>query len=99
MTFYAVLGGSLLTIATMPQIIKVAQTKSSKDVSLIFVWMLLIGRIAWLIHGYRVHDTALMFWNMVGVCLTSVLLFLVYKFQTPTLEIPSNAASQMLEIR
>lgn len=74
------IGGMLLTLSSIPQIVKLLQTKSSRDISFFFILLMFLGRLCWLCHGHKSGDTALMVWNIIGIFLTLVLLILKIHF-------------------
>lgn len=74
------IGGMILTLSSIPQIVKMIRTKSARDISFLFLLLLFLGRFCWLCHGYTRGDRALQIWNMIGIALTFILLVLKVKY-------------------
>ena len=64
------IAGVLTTLAFLPQVIKVLQTKDTKAISLGMYLMSVIGIFLWMVHGYRIGDMALFIANVVTFCLS-----------------------------
>ncbi|WMW25134.1 SemiSWEET transporter [Methanolobus sediminis] len=73
------IAGTLTTIAFAPQLLKALKTKSTKDVSLLMLICSTSGMALWLVHGYLIHDNALVIANFISVSLAFSLL--VYKMK------------------
>ena len=73
------IAGVLTTLAFVPQVLKVIQTKDTKSLSLGMYSMQVVGIFLWLVHGYLIKDTALIVANTVTCCLA--LIILVYKLK------------------
>lgn len=71
--------GILTTLAFVPQVIKVVKTKDTSSLSLGMYSMQVIGIFLWLIHGFVIHDMALLVANLVTFCLA--LIILIYKLK------------------
>jgi MtN3 and saliva related transmembrane protein len=66
MTSIEILGlaaGTITSITFIPQVIKIWQTKSAKDLSVMMLMLLLIGTSAWLLYGILQRDTAIIYTN------------------------------------
>jgi MtN3 and saliva related transmembrane protein len=74
---FGTLGGAILTVAALPQILKIWRTWRSDDVSLAFVVLIMVGRACWLAHGIATGDAALFYWNIVGVALAAALTVII----------------------
>lgn len=68
------IAGTLTTVAFAPQLIKALQTKSTSDVSLLMLVCSTTGMALWLVHGFIVHDNALVIANSISVTLAFSLL-------------------------
>ena len=55
-TILAILATLCVVSSYIPQIIKGYRTKSLKDVSLIFLWVIIAGTILWISYGFVDHD-------------------------------------------
>lgn len=67
------------TIAFLPQAIKVYQTKSTKDISLLMFLIFTIGVLSWLIYGFIINDYPVILANSVTLILS--LFILIYKIR------------------
>ena len=67
------------TIAFVPQAIKVYQTKSTKDISLLMFLIFTVGVLSWLIYGLIINDYPVILANAVTLILC--LFILVYKIK------------------
>ena len=72
--------GALTTSSSIPQVIKILQSRSAKDVSALFFLLMAAGMTLWLIYGAARSDLALILWNAVSLlfCLTILGLKRVY---------------------
>lgn len=72
--------GALTTSSSIPQAIKILQTKSAKDVSAAFFILMSVGMVMWLVYGFVRSDIALVLWNAVSLmfCLSILGLKRVY---------------------
>lgn len=82
MIWYELIGfvAAFFTIsATLPQIIKIIRTKHTKDISLTFILMIVIGLSLWMTYGILVDSISLMVANFIAILLW--LTILVYKLK------------------
>ncbi|MDB6354616.1 SemiSWEET transporter [Trichococcus sp. K1Tr] len=75
------IAGILTTLAFLPQVIKVLQTKDTKAISLGMYLMSVTGIFLWMLHGYRIGDMALFIANVVTFCLALVILIAKLKYK------------------
>lgn len=75
------LAGILTTLAFIPQVIKVIQTKDTSAISLGMYSMQVIGVFLWLAHGIMIKDMALLIANGITFCLASMILVCKLKYQ------------------
>ena len=77
--------GILASLCTSPsnvfQVLKVYRRKSSSDLSLGTMIMVLTGNSLWLIYGIFLQSIPLIFASCVGLTLISILLYLYFKFR------------------
>lgn len=75
------IAGILTTLAFVPQVMKVMQTKDTKSLSLGMYSMSVIGIFLWLVHGIVTGDMALLVANAVTFFLSLVILAhkIIYK--------------------
>lgn len=75
------IAGVLTTLAFLPQVIKVLQTKDTKAISLGMYLMSVIGIFLWMVHGYRIGDMAFFIANVVTFCLALIILISKLKYK------------------
>lgn len=75
------LGGGLVTISLLPQVIKSFNTKSTKDISVIYTLVLMTGLSLWVIYAALNSIVPLMVFATVELFITTSLfiLKLIYK--------------------
>jgi MtN3 and saliva related transmembrane protein len=59
--------GLLTTGSQIPQAIKVYKTKSTGDLSGIYICILLAGTVVWLCYGLFIGDLPLILWNSISI--------------------------------
>jgi MtN3 and saliva related transmembrane protein len=79
-TMVGLIAGALTTGSSIPQVIKIIQTRSARDVSALFFIMMAIGMSLWLAYGLLRADLAIVLWNAISLifCLTILGLKKVY---------------------
>jgi MtN3 and saliva related transmembrane protein len=79
----AVLGsiaGVLVTVALVPQVVKIFRLKSAVEISLAFTILLLVGILCWIGYGILFQLFPIIFWNAVGAGLVATLLYAKLKY-------------------
>lgn len=74
------IGGILLSIQLLPQIIKSIKTKSTKDISYIFLVTSILGSIIMIIYGFLVNSISIIITLLVSCILKIILLLLKLKY-------------------
>tara|TARA_B110000967_G_scaffold27894_1_gene25843 strand:- start:264 stop:533 length:270 start_codon:yes stop_codon:yes gene_type:complete len=69
----------LTTSSFLPQLIKVWKTKSSKGVSTLMYFVMLLGVILWGVYGYLIESKSVLIANIVAGLLQIVILILIFK--------------------
>ena len=69
------------TVAFLPQAIKVYQTKSTKDISLLMFLIFTVGVLSWLIYGFIINDYPVILANAVTLILSLFILFYKIKYK------------------
>ena len=64
----------LTTAAFLPQLIKTLKTKKADDVSLTTLIMFIIGLLSWIIYGYKISSTPILFANLITLILNLLIL-------------------------
>ena len=76
------IGATFTTLAFVPQMIKIWKNRSSKGVSLLMYFCMLIGIIIWLIYGILIDSIAVVAANILSGILQVVIIFLTLKNRT-----------------
>ena len=80
----AILGlvaGTITSITFVPQVIKIWQTRSAKDLSISMLLLLLLGVSMWLAYGILVKDVAIIYTNSMVLAMGFLMLFFKWKFK------------------
>jgi len=72
--------GALVTCSLIPQLIRVFQLRSAREISMLFTTLLLSGLILWLTYGVFFRLTPVILWNAVGATLVVFLLYAKLKY-------------------
>lgn len=70
----------LTTVSFLPQVLKVWQTRSAKDVSLGMYLLLSVGVALWLIYGISIHSWPMILSNLITLMLAGTVLAMKLKF-------------------
>jgi MtN3 and saliva related transmembrane protein len=73
-------GGALVTCSMVPQIVRVFQLKSAREISMLFTTFLLAGMCFWLGYGVYLRLTQVMLWNTIGIILVVLLIYAKLKY-------------------
>ena len=79
--FLGLIAGTLTTIAFVPQLLKVWNTKSAKDISYIMFIMFIIGIVLWEIYGWGIHSLPVIIFNVITFFLGLSILILKFIFE------------------
>ena len=71
---------ALTTVSFLPQVLKVWQTRSAKDVSLGMYFLLSFGVALWLIYGIFIHSWPVILSNLITLFLAGTVLVMKLKF-------------------
>ncbi|MFC1869873.1 SemiSWEET family sugar transporter [Chloroflexota bacterium] len=72
--------GALVTCSMIPQLIRVFQLKSAREISMLFTTLLLLGIICWLAYGIYLNLLPVILWNAIGAVLAALLLYAKLKY-------------------
>jgi MtN3 and saliva related transmembrane protein len=80
-TLAAVFAPLFTCVQLIPQLYKTYATRSVKDLSLETLFIITIGNLLWLLHGYYIRDTSLVFAGLVAtvVNLSLLRLYMLYR--------------------
>ena len=67
-----ILAGVITTGCSLPQIIKIIKTKSTKDISFLMYFMLVVGLFLWIVYAILQGDLPLLGANIVGLTFTLI---------------------------
>jgi len=84
MTAIQILGlaaGTITSITFLPQVIKIWQTKSAKDLSLAMLALLMLGVSLWLAYGLLVKDAAIIYTNSMVLAMSFIMLYFKLRFK------------------
>ena len=74
--------GAIIIIASwLPQIIKILRTKSSRDISIPFLIILLIGTVMMIPHSFVINDIYFMLLGMAAGTAAFIVLILTIKYR------------------
>lgn len=76
---------SLTMCAFIPQIVKVARTKSARDVSVVTILQLMAGVTLWIMYGVHLNDAVIIVANSVTLGSLMVLLVLYCRYRSKQL--------------
>jgi MtN3 and saliva related transmembrane protein len=68
--------GAMTTGSIVPQVLKIMQSKSTRDVSTLFFVIMAGGMLLWLVYGLLRSDLIIVLWNALSLSLTLVILTL-----------------------
>lgn len=80
-TIAGYLGGTLIIISLLPQLVKIITTKSSKDIALETYLLLIIAQICWIYYGFAKNDIEVIVTNIVSLFLALFIIILGYKYK------------------
>jgi len=73
--------GTITSITFLPQVIKIWQSKSAKDLSLTMLALLMLGVSMWLAYGILVKDAAIIYTNSMVLAMSMVMLYFKLKYK------------------
>ena len=73
-------GGALITIGFIPQVVNLFRLRSAHEISLTFTILFLLGAICWLVYGIVLKLPPVIFWNTISLVLVSLMLYAKLKY-------------------
>jgi len=73
--------GTITSITFLPQVVKIWQTKSAKDLSLVMLLLLMLGVVLWLIYGLVIMNAAIIYTNSMVLAMSLIMLYFKLKFK------------------
>ncbi len=74
--------GFLTTISFLPQVMKIWKSRSASDLSLGMFSVFSVGVMCWLVYGFLLQETPMIFWNAVTLVLALTILVMKIKFDS-----------------
>jgi MtN3 and saliva related transmembrane protein len=74
------IAGTISSITFLPQVIKIWQTKSAKDLSMPMLLLLVLGVSMWLAYGIIIKNTPVIYTNSMVLFMTFIMLFFKFKY-------------------
>ena len=78
--FFGIAGGIVSSVTFLPQVIKIWQTKSAKDLSMPMLLLLVLGVSLWLAYGIIIKNTPVIYTNSMVLFMTFIMLFFKFKY-------------------
>ena len=75
------IGALVICSSVIPQLIKTYTTKSSADLSIIYLCLLMLGMILLQIYSITVKDFVFIFGNTLSMIMTGLLIVMWFKYQ------------------
>lgn len=73
--------GTITSITFLPQVVKIWQTKSAKDLSIMMLLLLMLGVVLWLVYGLVVMSAAIIYTNSMVLGMSLIMLYFKLKFK------------------
>ena len=73
--------GTITSVTFLPQVVKIWQTKSAKDLSLMMLLLLMLGVVLWLIYGLVIMSAAIIYTNSMVLAMSFIMLYFKLKFK------------------
>ena len=80
-TVLGLLAGTLTTISFIPQVLKVIQSKSTRDISLLMFLAFSAGVFSWLLYGIMINDMPVIIANAITFILAMIILIYKIKYK------------------
>jgi MtN3 and saliva related transmembrane protein len=74
------IAGTISSITFLPQVIKIWQTKSAKDLSAPMLILLIIGVSMWLAYGIFLKDVPIIYTNSMVLLMSFIMVFFKWKY-------------------
>ena len=80
--FLGLIAGTLTTIAFVPQLLRVWNTKSAKDISYVMFILFITGIVLWEVYGWGIHSIPVILFNVITFFLGLTILILKFIFDS-----------------
>ncbi len=75
------LAGTISSITFLPQVVKIWQTKSAKDLSAPMLFLLVLGVGLWLSYGIAIKNLPVIYTNSAVLIMSLVMVYFKWKFR------------------
>ena len=72
--------GTISSITFLPQVIRIWQTQSAKDLSASMLFLLILGVSMWLAYGIIIKNTPVIYTNSMVLLMSFIMLFFKFKY-------------------
>ena len=79
--WYGYLGGTMTTLAFLPQVVKTLRTRETRSISLGMYLLFTAGVFLWLLYGIRLHALPMILANGITLLLSFVLLVAKWRWK------------------
>ncbi len=79
--WYGYLGGTMTTVAFLPQVFKTLRTRDTRSISLGMYLLFTTGVFLWLVYGIRLHALPMILANGITLLLSFVLLVAKWRWK------------------
>lgn len=79
--FIGFIAGLFVAVSSFPQFLKSWKTKSTKDISVSWLIINLIGQILWIIYGIYKESLSLIVMSSITILMVGLILFLKLKYK------------------
>ena len=77
---FGFVGGALITIGFIPQVWRLFKLKSTREISLLFTVLFIVGAACWLSYGILFDLSPVILWNSISLVLVCAMLYAKLKY-------------------
>lgn len=74
--WFGIIGGFIVVSSYLPQIVKLLKTKSSKDISSLFMFFIMLGTFFLMVYSIHISDTIFIIINATASTMAGIVLIL-----------------------
>ena len=74
------IAGALIACSMIPQLIRVFKLKSTKEISILFAILFILGATCWIVYGLLLQLVSVVLWNSIMIALFTTLLYAKLKY-------------------
>ncbi len=79
--FLGLAAGTITSITFLPQVVRIWQTKSVKDISMLMMILLIVGTSCWLTYGILMKDVAIIYTNVMVLIMSLVMFYFKIRYR------------------